>query len=207
MGIIKVENLCKRFKNNIILDKINFDVEKGTICSITGKNGSGKSVLLKCICGFMRPDSGEIHIGNYIIPDEREFPENAGIIIEDPRFYPSYTGFNNLLLLSIIQKKIDEKAIRNCMKLVGLNPDLKTRVGKYSVGMKQRLGIAQAIMEKPDILILDEPTNGLDDDGREDIIKIFLKLNKEGTTILFSTHYKESMVQICHQSIKLCISS
>ena len=153
---IEAENACKQFKDNLALKHVDLKVSAGTICGLIGRNGSGKTVLMKCICGFLIPDSGEITVNYKRIGKDMDFPKDTGIIIETPGFLPNLTGMRNLELLASLRKKIDKKAVAEAIRAVGLDPEMKKPVSKYSLGMRQRLGIAQAIMEDPDLLILDD---------------------------------------------------
>ena len=193
--MIVVKGVTKRFKQMIALDHVTVTFEKGKIHGIIGRNGSGKTVLFKCICGFMKPDEGEIIVnGKKVNP---AVMQDIGIIIEDPGFIGSVSGFKNLKLLASIKKCIADERIIETLKLVGLDPKEKKHVGTYSLGMRHRLGIAQAIMENPELLILDEPMNGLDKQGVEDIRELLLALKKEGKTILLSSHYAEDIEVLC----------
>lgn len=195
--MIKVEGVSLTLQNNPILHGINVRFERGKIHGLIGRNGSGKTMLMKCICGFVRPTSGEIFVDNKHIGRESDFLDNTGIIIETPGFIPYYSGFKNLKLLADLRGKISKENIRNSMELVGLDPNLKLRVGKYSLGMRQRLGLAQAIMENPDLLILDEPMNGLDKDGVKDMRQYLLDLKMQGKTILIASHSAEDIDVLC----------
>ncbi len=160
--MIKIDQLYLTLGKTEILKNINVTFEKEKIHGLIGRNGSGKTMLMKCICGFVRPTVGEIFVGGKKIGKDRDFPDNTGIIIETPGFIPYYSGFKNLRLLTDLHGKISKDDIRNTMKTIGLDHDLKRHVRKYSLGMRQRLGLAQAIMEDPELLILDEPMNGFD---------------------------------------------
>lgn len=196
VSIIEVNNVTKKFKELTALNNVSVSFEEGKIHGIIGRNGSGKTVLFKCICGFMQPSSGLIKVYDKIV--KTASPEKIGIIIEDPGFIGSYSAFKNLKLLSLVKRQIGSAEIRETIKRVGLDPDNKKGVRKYSLGMRHRLGIAQAIMEKPRILILDEPTNGLDKQGVVDIRNLLKELNNEGVTILMSSHYAEDIEVLCH---------
>lgn len=197
MNIITITNLNLTIKKKQILKDINISFEQGKIHGIIGRNGSGKTMLIKCICGFVKASSGEIKVDNKIIGKDCDFPRNVGIIIETPNFIPYYSGFKNLKLLADLNNKISNKDIKKSMERVGLDPNLKLHVRKYSLGMRQRLGLAQAIMENPSILILDEPTNALDKDGVEDMRKYLKELQKEGKTILLISHSSEDINILC----------
>ena len=180
-----------------ILININVEFEQGRIHGLVGRNGSGKTMLMKCICGFVKPTSGEVIIDGKYIGKDCDFPQNVGIIIETPGFIPYYSGYKNLKLLANLNKKINIVQIKKAMEQVGLDPDLKRHVRKYSLGMRQRLGLAQAIMENPDLLILDEPMNGLDKEGVNDMRKYLLNLKEKGKTILIASHSAEDIEILC----------
>lgn len=196
-NIITVEHATKKFKDATVLKDVNINFEKGKIHGIIGRNGSGKTVLFKSICGFMPLTEGKITVSGKVIGKDVGVPQNVGAIIEAPGFLPNYSGFKNLKLLAVIQKKIDNDTIRQTMQRVGLDPKSRKWVSKYSLGMRQRLGIAQAIMENPDILILDEPMNGLDNRGVADMRELLLGLKAEGKTILLASHSAEDIDVLC----------
>lgn len=197
MNTIEVQNLSLTIKKTEILKDVNVSFEKGKIHGLIGRNGSGKTMLMKCICGFVRPTSGTVTVNGKQVGKDCDFPENIGIIIETPGFIPYYSGYKNLRLLADLNKKIGKEEIRNSMIKVGLDPDLKRHVRKYSLGMRQRLGLSQAIMENPDLLILDEPMNGLDKDGVADMRKYLLDLKEQGKTILIASHSAEDIEILC----------
>lgn len=195
--MIVIENLTKKFGENVILNNVNLYARPGEIIGIIGYNGCGKTVLLKCICGLILPTSGLVRVCGKIIGKDIDVPNNIGAIIETPGFLPNYDGVNNLYQLAMIKKQIGKKEIEHCMQIVGLNPKSRKRVGKYSLGMRQRLGLAQAIMENPEILILDEPMNGLDKQGVSDIRKLLLQQRSEGKTIVIASHSSEDIRLLC----------
>ena len=201
--MIKVENVSLKIKKDMILRDINVEFDDGKIHGIIGRNGSGKTMLMKCICGFIRPTEGEITVAGKKIGVDCDFPESVGVIIETPEFIPYYTGFKNLKLLADIQHKITDEDIRRSIELVGLDPKLKKSVKKYSLGMRQRLGLAQAIMEDPDLLILDEPMNGLDKDGVGEMRKYLLDLKAQGKTILIASHSAEDIDVLCNSVVEM----
>lgn len=201
--IIEVQNATKRINNKILLDDVNLQVQKGEIVGIIGRNGSGKTVLFKCICGFMKLDLGKILVNDKEMGKNCNMAENTGIIIESPGFLPAYSGYRNLLFLADIKSRAKREKICEAMKQVGLDPNSKKAVKTYSMGMKQRLAIAQAIMEDQNILILDEPMNGLDDDGVEDTRKLLLKLREQGKTILIASHMKEDIDVLCDKVYRM----
>lgn len=196
-NVIEVKDVCKRFGNNLVLDKVNLEIEGGVTCGLIGRNGSGKTVLMKCICGLTTISSGEIRVRGQRVGQDIEIPKNIGVIIETPGFLSNYSGYSNLKFLAVISGKADKAAIRSAINMVGLDPNSKKHVGKYSLGMRQRLGLAQAIMENPDILILDEPMNGLDKDGVKDMRKYLLDLKQQGKTILIASHSAEDIDVLC----------
>lgn len=195
--MVKVKNVTLNIKDAVILDKVNLVVEKGSICGLVGRNGSGKTMLMKCICGFIPVTEGEILVNNQKVGVKDKFAENLGFIIETPGFMPNYTAYKNLEFLSSINAKVDKQRIREVIELVGLNPDSKKKVGKFSLGMNQRLGLAQAIIDNPDLLVLDEPFNGLDNDGVKQIRNLLLKLKRQGKTIIMASHTKEDIDILC----------
>ena len=194
---ITIEKVCKSFEESTVLSDINIGFEKGKIHGLIGRNGSGKTVLMKCICGFIPISSGTITINGKKMNKVFDTPENMGIIIETPGFLPSYNAYKNLKYLADINGKIRKDRILESIAQVGLDPFNKKAVGKYSLGMRQRLGLAQAIMENPDILILDEPMNGLDKDGVEDMRRYLLDLKEQGKTIIIASHSAEDIDILC----------
>ena len=198
-SFIQVNDIVLRFKKDILLDHVSYQCEHGKIHGIVGRNGSGKTLLMKCICGFIRPNEGHIYVRDKEIGKDIDFTPDTGIIIETPGFIPYYSGYRNLKVLAAINNRISRKDIENAMYQVGLDPKMKKRVATYSLGMRQRLGIAQAIMESPDILILDEPMNGLDKHGVEDMRKLLVQLKKEGTTILVASHNPLDIEILCDE--------
>lgn len=197
--VITVEDVTKKFGTATALDHVSITFQKGKIYGIVGRNGSGKTVLFKTMIGYLKPTSGRVIVNGKEVGKDTDFAENIGIIIETPGFLKGYTGYKNLEYLAGIRKKIGKKEIRESMELVGLEPDSRKKVGKYSLGMRQRLGIAQAIMENPDILILDEPMNGLDNQGVEDVRAILMQLREEGKTIVLASHNKEDIELLCDE--------
>ncbi len=195
--MIQVLDVKKSFGTEEVLHGITGAFGPGKIHGIVGNNGSGKTVLMKCICGFLRPTSGRILVDGKEVGRDMDFPESLGAIIETPGFLPNLTGLKNLKLLASLRGKIGEEEIRRNLQRVGLNPDLKKPVGKYSLGMRQRLGIAQAIMEDPKILILDEPFNGLDKTGVSQMRQLIVTLRSEGKTILLASHNQLDIHILC----------
>ena len=194
---INVENVTKAFGETTVLSDINVAFEKGKVHGLIGRNGSGKTMLMKCICGFVPVTGGTITIDGMRLKKDIDFPNNIGVIIETPGFLPAYNAYRNLKFLADIQGKIGREEIREAIRKVGLDPDSKKHVGKYSLGMRQRLGLAQAIMENPDILILDEPMNGLDKEGVADMRNYLLDLKSSGKTIIIASHSAEDIDVLC----------
>lgn len=197
-GII-VEHVYKSFGMEQILTDVNLKISAGKIFGIVGNNGSGKTVLMKCICGFLQPDSGIIRVNGKIVGKECDFPENLGVIIETPGFLPNLTGYQNLKILASLKGIIGKEEIREVLLRVGLDPDMRKPVGKYSLGMRQRLGIAQAIMEKPKVLILDEPFNGLDKTGVGHMRGLLQELKGQGKAILLASHNAQDIEVLCDE--------
>lgn len=176
---ISVQSVYKKFGEDTVLKGVSRDFEEGKIHGIVGNNGSGKTVLMKCICGFLLPTKGKIFVNYKQVGKDMDFPDELGIIIETPGFLPGVTGFKNLQILASLRSTIHDETIRRTIKRVGLDPNMKKPVGKYSLGMRQRLGIAQAIMENPSILILDEPFNGLDKHAVADMRRLIKELKEQ----------------------------
>lgn len=195
--IIVVQDVTKSFKDTKVLCQVNVTFEKGKIHGIIGRNGSGKTVLIKTICGFIRPDQGQVVVDGKTIGKDVDFPQSVGAIIEAPGFLPTASAYQNLAYLASLKGIIGKAEIRAAISFVGLNPDDKKHVRKYSLGMKQRLGLAQAIMENPDILVLDEPLNGLDNDGVAEMREYLLQLKENGKTILLVSHNLEDINALC----------
>jgi len=193
---IKVVNIQKVIEGQTVLNNIDVTLEQGKIYGFRGSNGSGKTMLFRAISGLIRLTEGKVIINGKQIGKDISFPKNMGLLIEHPGFIPEYTGFKNLELLSFIQKKINKGQVKEALEKVGLDPDDHRKYKKYSLGMRQRLGIAQAIMEDPDLLILDEPTNGLDEDGIKLINDLLLSLKADGKTILLASHDRESLDEV-----------
>lgn len=202
-SFIQVNDIVLRFKKDVLLDHVSYQCEQGKIHGIVGRNGSGKTLLMKCICGFIRPNEGHIYVRDKEIGKDIDFTPDTGIIIETPGFIPYYSGYRNLKVLAAINNRISRKDIENAMYQVGLDPTMKKRVATYSLGMRQRLGIAQAIMEDPSLIILDEPFNGLDKHGVEEMREYFLSLKKKGKTILLTSHNTEDIEYLCDTVVEM----
>ena len=195
--MIVIENVSKSFGEEQVLKSVTHTFSRGRIHGIVGNNGSGKTVLMKCICGFLRPDAGRIFVNDVQIGKDRDFPEDIGIIIETPGFLPHLSGFQNLKLLATLKRRANDHTIRAVLEQVGLDPGMKKPVGKYSLGMRQRLGLAQALMEDPELLILDEPLNGLDKHGAAHIRHIIKGLREDGKTVLLASHNQQDIDELC----------
>ncbi len=193
---IELKNVSKSFKKNLIINNISATFEPGHIYGFYGRNGSGKSVLQKIISGLYVPTSGSVIVDGVDINKEKIYPKNMRILIEKPAFFPDLSGFNNLKLLADINKTIDENKIIETLELVNLKEEMNKKYSKYSLGMKQKLGVAQAIMEDPDILILDEPFNGIEQATVDKLTKYLLKKKKEGKLIIISTHIREDLTKL-----------
>lgn len=194
---ISLKNVSKDFGKDRVLKSVTRDFERGKIHGIVGNNGSGKTVMFKCICGFLQPTEGEVVVDGKRIGVDVDFPEDIGIIIETPGFLPQYSGLKNLEILASLRKKIGITQITDTIRKVGLDPSMKKSVGKYSLGMRQRLGIAQAIMEDPSLMILDEPMNGLDKHAVKYMRELFLSLKDSGRTILIASHNVADIEELC----------
>lgn len=194
---ILVEHVSKSFGKERILTDVNLVVPKGCIYGVVGNNGSGKTVLMKCICGFLRPEEGKIFVNRQQVGKDCDFPDNLGIIIETPGFLPNQSGYRNLKILADLRARIGKKEIMETLERVGLSDSLKKPVSKYSLGMRQRLGIAQAIMEDPSVLILDEPFNGLDRTGTAQMRQLLKDLKSQGKAILLASHNAQDIEELC----------
>ena len=199
--MVKVEGLSKEFRGEMILQDVNITLERGKIYGLVGMNGSGKTVFMKCLCGFLKPTTGKVTVDGKEVGKEIDFPQDLGLMIETPGFIPYMSGKSNLKNLALIRNQIGNYEIEEALRSVGLDPNLKKHVSKYSLGMRQRLGIAQAIMEKPRLLILDEPFNGLDVQGVKDIRELLMSLQKQGVTILLASHYDEDIRTLMRRGI------
>lgn len=203
MGLtIKIDNLVKNFKNNEVIKGASYEFASGNVYGIVGGNGAGKSVLLKMILGMMKPDSGKVSFGG--IPENKaaankvaSVKPDMACVIDGCDLIMNMSGLENLIYLAGFRKLVDEKCIRECMKKVGLNPDNKDKIKNYSLGMRKRLLIAQAIMENPDVLILDEPTNSLDSSGVQMLHDIVLENKEAGRIIIIASHYEQDIDGLC----------
>lgn len=193
MSTIYLNNVTKKIKNHTILQDVNLKLTEGNIYGFIGENGAGKSMLFRMIAGLVKPTSGEIQL------DDR----SIGIVIEHASMYPSHTGLQNLMLLAKINNKVGIDQVREAIKAVGLDPDDKRKIGKYSLGMKQRINIAQAIMEKPNYILLDEPTNALDEEGVILVRNLIRQEAERGAVVLLASHNKEDIVQLCTKTYRI----
>lgn len=197
MNYIEIKNYTKKIKNRVILDNINCSLEKGKIYGLYGRNGSGKTMLLRAISGLIVPTSGSVTVNGEIIHETVDFPSDTGIIIENLSLFPEYTAFQNLKRLSKIQNKATDEDIYKAIELVGLDPKNDEKIRTYSLGMKQKLNIAQAIFEDQKLLLLDEPTNALDRQSVQDIYDLFMQLKKKGKTLIIASHIREDLESHC----------
>lgn len=200
---IQVTSVYKSFGKEQVLKDVSFSIPPGSIYGVVGNNGSGKTVLMKCICGFMKCDRGRILVGGKHVGKEVDFPDRLGVIIETPGFITNLSGYKNLKILASLKGRITKKEIRETMRRVGLDPDMKKPVAKYSLGMRQRLGIAQAIMEEPEVLVLDEPFNGLDRYGVVEIRELLKELKAGGKSILLASHNAQDIKELCDNVLDL----
>ena len=203
MAYIELEKVSRRFGQEEVLKELTWSLEAGQVYGIVGNNGSGKTVLMKCICGFLPVTSGVIKVGGRQIRKDVDFPEGLGVIIETQGFLTGLSGKRNLEILAELRGQLGEEEICQVLEKVGLDPSMKKPVGKYSLGMRQRLGIAQAIMEDPEFLILDEPFNGLDHRGAAEIRKILLEQKEQGKTILLASHNGEDIRILCDRVFEM----
>lgn len=197
MTDIKIENVSKKIKSNMILKNIDMELTSGHIYGFRGKNGCGKTMLMRCICGLIIPTEGKIIINGKELHKDIKIPESIGALIENPAFLPQYTGFKNLKMLASLKGKINDEEVKLAINRAGLDPDDKRTYKKYSLGMKQKLGIANAIMGEPDIIVLDEPINALDEISVENVKKVFLELKEKGKLIIAACHDREELEYLC----------
>lgn len=194
---IEIKDLTKRFGEAAVLEHVNMVLESGHIYGFVGRNGSGKTMLMKHICGFVRPTQGSVSVNGRVVGKDIDIPEDMGIIIESPGFLAEYSAYQNLRLLAMIRGRIGRKEIYEALRRVGLDPESKKHVGKYSLGMRQRLGLAQALMEDPSILVLDEPMNGLDNEGVAQIRELLAGCRDSGKLVVIASHTKEDIDILC----------
>ena len=200
---IRLKNVTKKIKQDILLDHISLEFRGGKVCGLQGKNGSGKTMLMRAVCGLITLSDGEIDIDGEILHKDISFPRNIGALLENPSFLNGYTGLENLKLLADIQGRIEEKELRDCLAKVGLDADDKRVYRKYSLGMKQKLGIAAAVMGSPDIVIPDEPINAIDEAGVEKVREILRGLKERGSVIIVACHDREELELLSDEIIKI----
>ncbi len=200
---IRLKCVTKKIKQDILLDNISLEFQGGKVYGLQGKNGSGKTMLMRAICGLITLSDGEINIDGEILHKDISFPRSIGALLENPSFLNGYTGLENLKLLADIQGGLEEKELRDCLTKVGLDADDKRIYRKYSLGMKQKLGIAAAIMGSPDIVILDEPINAIDEAGIEKVREILRGLKESGSVIIVACHDKEELELLSDEIIKI----
>ena len=201
--MIQLQNVTKRIKENTVLDNVSYTFKSGFVYGLYGQNGSGKTMLLRAISGLINLDSGSIFIDGEKLHDKIEFPPETGIVIENMELLPECSAKRNLQMLAKIKNIADEKDISFSLERVGLDPDSDKKVKKFSLGMKQRLNIAQAIFENQKIILLDEPTNSLDEDAVQLIYKIIREEKSRGATIIVATHHKEDLKEVCDVILKI----
>ena len=194
---IIVDHVTKQFGSEVVLKDVSLTLEAGKIHGIIGRNGSGKTVLMKCICGFLQPTSGSVKVFDKAIGQDCDFAQDTGMLIETPGFLPHETGLNNLLWLARLGKGASKDRVKQLIEQVGLDPSLRKTVSQYSLGMRQRLGIAQTLLDDPNLMILDEPMNGLDKNGVRSIRDLLLSLKSQGKTILLASHFAQDIDELC----------
>lgn len=199
--MVEIKNYCKSIKSRPILNNVSYNFEYGKIYGIYGHNGSGKTMLLRAIAGLLVPDSGSVVIDGKVLHKDMSFPPSIGIVIENMNLLPQYNAFDNLKILGKIKKTATDEDIKTALERVGLKSDLKVK--KFSLGMKQRLNIAQAVFEKQKIILLDEPTNALDNDGVQLIYKLLKEEKERGAFVVITTHHKEDLEEVCDVVLKM----
>ena len=199
--MVEIKNYCRSIKSRPILNNVSYNFEYGKIYGIYGHNGSGKTMLLRAIAGLLVPDSGSVVIDGKVLHKDMSFPPSIGIVIENMNLLPQYNAFDNLKILGKIKKTATDEDIKTALERVGLKSDLKVK--KFSLGMKQRLNIAQAVFEKQKIILLDEPTNALDNDGVQLIYKLLKEEKERGALVVITTHHKEDLEEVCDVVLKM----
>ena len=201
--MIQLQNVSKKIKTNQVLNNISYTFEEGKVYGLYGRNGSGKTMLLRAVSGLIRLDSGSIYVDGKKLHEEISFPDNTGIVIENMELLPRFSARQNLKILAKIRNKADDRSITEALKRVGLDPDSTLKVKKFSLGMKQRLNIAQAIFEKQKLILLHEPTNALDEKGVGLIYDIIREEREKGAVIVIATHHKEDLEELCDVVLKI----
>lgn len=199
--MVEIKNYCKSIKSRPILNNVSYNFEYGKIYGLYGHNGSGKTMLLRAIAGLLVPNSGSVVIDGKVLHKDMSFPPSIGIVIENMNLLPQYNAFDNLKILGKIKKTATDEDIKTALERVGLKSDLKVK--KFSLGMKQRLNIAQAVFEKQKIILLDEPTNALDNDGVQLIYKLLKEEKERGALVVITTHHKEDLEEVCDVVLKM----
>lgn len=203
MEVISLNQVSKSYRGKTLYRDVSFSITEGSIISIAGHNGSGKSVLFRLMCGFVAPDSGTIKINERFMSKKRTFPEKFGVLIDRPGFLANQTGLRNLQQLAGIRGVIGDEEIRDVMSLLGLDPGAKQPVRQYSLGMRQKLALAQAIMEKPEVLLLDEPFNALDHESAKQVRNLLLSLNSQGVTVVFTSHSESDIQALAKERLEI----
>ncbi len=198
-----IRNVTKKIQNEVLLKEINLSLKKHHIYGIKGSNGSGKTLLFKIICGFTKPSSGSVVVNGQTIGEHISFPSQTGILIEHPGFLPDLTGFENLKSIAFLMNQVSDEVIQKSLMAVGLDPNLKKKFKKYSLGMKQRLGIAQAFLGNPELILLDEPTNALDEEGVKMLRDTVLKAKERGALVLLTSHHQSDLTYLCDKQFVL----
>ena len=200
---LKVENVCKKIKEDYVLKNVTLSMEKGRVYGIQGKNGCGKSMLMRVMCGLVLPSAGRVVISGEELGKEISFPRSVGVLIEHPGFLNGYSGFQNLKILASVSRKADEDGIRKTLERVGLSENMNKKYRKYSLGMKQKLGIAAAIMEQPEIIMLDEPANGLDEKSEKRMWEIIQEEKERGALVIVACHDSEALESVADELFRM----
>lgn len=203
MSVLELDGVSKAYRGRPLFQDVGFSVEAGSSTALVGPNGSGKSVLLRIMCRFIAPDNGTVRIAPEFLSNDRVFPQDVGVIIDRPGYLGGRSGLENLLTLAEIRALVDEGHVRTVMNRLLLDPDDRTPVRKYSLGMKQKLAIAQAVMEEQRVLILDEPFNALDDTSRTAVVDLLREFRADGGTLFFTSHVKEEVAELAESVLKL----
>lgn len=200
---LEVENVCKKIKEDYVLKNVTLSMEKGRVYGIQGKNGCGKSMLMRVMCGLVLPSAGRVVISGEELGKEISFPRSVGVLIEHPGFLNGYSGFQNLKILASVSRKADEDGIRKTLERVGLSENMNKKYRKYSLGMKQKLGIAAAIMEQPEIIMLDEPANGLDEKSEKRMWEIIREEKERGALVIVACHDSEALESVADELFRM----